>query len=174
MKVDKDTFSKPKSGVQNLVVTHYDCPLKQITNMQFYKLNKIGDCKVKPADFHILPAQVETFSQNWTLHLHAYAIHAKLSDKESFYHKNSLNGGFRLDHDYLYVNNMERFCFPTEIEARRELSLLVLLSKHYYQPQIIQVDVLRDTCCKANIEAKKGRFQLNRKTLRFPTRKHDL
>ena len=39
---------------------------------------------------------------------------------------------------------MERPFFPTEIEARRELARLALISKHHYHPQIIQFDVLDD------------------------------
>ena len=94
--------------------------------MQYNKLNKIGECKIKPADFQIFPAQVAIFPQNGTRQIRAYAIHAELSDKESFCHKISPKMGFRFDHDNWYVNNMERPFFPTEIESRRELHALVL------------------------------------------------
>ena len=86
IKVDQHNISAPKTGIQDLVVTHYDCSPKHITNMQYYKLNKIGECKIKPADFQILPAQVQIVSQICTLQIRAYAIHAKLNDKESFCH----------------------------------------------------------------------------------------
>ena len=58
---------------------------------------------------------------------------------------------------------MERPFFPTEIEARRELARarIVLISKHHYHPQTIQSDVLEDPRWQANIEAKKGCFQLD-------------
>ena len=52
--------------------------------MQFYKLNKIGECQMKPADFQILSAQVQMVLQILTLQVRACAIHAKLSDKENF------------------------------------------------------------------------------------------
>ena len=39
IKVDKHNIYTLKSGVQDLVVTHYDCSPKHITNMQYYKLN---------------------------------------------------------------------------------------------------------------------------------------
>ena len=105
--------------------------------MQYYKLNKIGECKIKPADFQILPAQVQIFSQNRTLQVRAYGIHAKLSDKESFCHKLSLKRGFKFDQDNWYVNNMEKFFFPTEIEARREFARIGLTNKHHYHPKNI-------------------------------------
>ena len=63
IKIDHQNISTPKAGIQNLVVTHYDCSPKHITHMQYYKLNRIGECKIKPADFQILPAQVQIFSQ---------------------------------------------------------------------------------------------------------------
>ena len=140
------------------MVTHYDCSPKHITNMKHYKLNRIGECKIKPADFQILPAQVHIFSQIRTLQVRAYAIHAKLSDKESFCHKISLKLVYRFDHDNWYVNNMERLFFPAEIEARRELARIGLISKHHYYPQMIQFDVLDNPRCQAKIEEKQGRF----------------
>ena len=107
--------------------------------MQFYKLNKIGQCKIKPEDFQILPAQVQIFSQIRRFKVRAYAIYAKLSDKESFCLKISLNRSCRFDHDNWYVKNIERPFFPTEIEARREIARVGLISKHHYHPQIIQL-----------------------------------
>ena len=86
--------------------------------MQYYKLNKFGECKI-----------VQIFSQIRTLRVRAYAIHAKLSAKERFDKKIALNRGFRFDHDNWQVNRMERIFFPTDIEARRELARVGLICK---------------------------------------------
>ena len=99
--------------------------------MQYYKLNRIGECKIKPADFQILPAQVQTFSQVRTIQVRSYAIYAKLSDKEVFCHKISLKRCYRFDHDNWYVSSLERPFIPTEIEARRELTRIGLISKNH-------------------------------------------
>ena len=105
---------------------------------------------------------MQIFSQIRKIQVRAYVKHAKLSDKESLCHKIALKRGFRFDHDNWYVNNLERPFFPTEIEARRELARVGLISKHHYHPQIIQFDVLDDPRWQAKIEAKQGRFQLDR------------
>ena len=99
IKVDQHNITTPKTGILFLAVTHYDCSPNHITNMQYYKLNKIGECKIKPADFKMFIAQVQIFSQIRTLQVRAYAIHAKLSDKESFCRKIVLKRGFRFDQD---------------------------------------------------------------------------
>ena len=130
--------------------------------MQYYNLNKIAECKIKPADFRILPAQAQIFSQIRTLQVRAYAIHAKLSDEESFCHKIAPKRGFRFDHDNCHVNNMERPFFPTEIETRRELARVGLINKHHYCPKMIRFDELDDPLWQANIEERQGRFQLDR------------
>ena len=57
---------------------------------------------------------------------------------------------------------MERPFFPAEIEARREISRVDLISKHNYHPQLIQFRSLDDPRWQANIEAKQDRFQLDR------------
>ena len=57
---------------------------------------------------------------------------------------------------------MGRLFFPTEIEACRELARVGLVSNRNYYTQIIHFDVLIDPRLQANIEAKHGRFQLDR------------
>ena len=57
---------------------------------------------------------------------------------------------------------MERIFFPTKIEARRELARVGLISKDLYRPQMIQFDILDDPSWQANIEEKRGLFQLDR------------
>ena len=115
------------------------------------------------------------FLQFRTLQVQAYAIHAKIRDKEGFCPKIALKRGFRFDHDNWYVINVERTFYPTEIEARRETAGVGLISKHHYHPQLIQIDVLNDPRWQANIEAKQGRFQLDRlSTLCISTRNYGL
>ena len=60
--VEKRKISTHKSGIPDLIVTHCDCSPQHITNMRYYKLKKIGESKIKPAEFQILPAQVSIFS----------------------------------------------------------------------------------------------------------------
>ena len=123
---------------------------------------KLSKVKSNPQIFKYSPSRYIYFHKIRKLQVRAYAIYAKLSDKESFCHKIALKRGFRIDHDNCYVNNMERTFYSKEIEARRELASVGLISKHHYQPQIIQFDVLDDPRWQANIEAKQGHFQLDR------------
>ena len=92
-KVDQHNISTPKTGIQDLVVPHYDCSPKHITNMQYYKLNKIGEYKIKPANFKILPAQVRFFHKSerykyaltpYTLILATRKVFVKKSLKKRF------------------------------------------------------------------------------------------
>ena len=57
---------------------------------------------------------------------------------------------------------MEKNFFPTEVEARRELTRVVLVSKHHYHAQMIKCNVLNDQRWQTNIAAKQGHFQLDR------------
>ena len=68
---------------------------------------------------------------------------------------------------------MERPFFPTQIEARRDLGRVGLISKNHYRPQMVQFDVLDDPRWQAKIEEKQGRFRLD-PYRPFSTRKHDL
>ena len=122
---------------------------------------RLANVRSNQQTFKSSPIKYKFFSEIRTLQVRAYAIHAKLSDKESFCHKISLKRGFRFDDDNWYVNNIRPF-FPTEIEARRELARPGLISKHHYHPQTIQFVVLNNPLWQANIEAKQGRFQLDR------------
>ena len=119
---DKRKISTTKFGLQDLIATHYDCSPRHITNMQCYKLKKIGECKAKPADFQILPIQVSILSQISTIQIQAFALYAKLSNKESLRHKIDYQRGYRFDHDKWYVNNIQK----TEVETRRAVRELAL------------------------------------------------
>ena len=57
---------------------------------------------------------------------------------------------------------MERPFFPPEIDARRELARIGLISKEHSHPQKIQSDIIVDPRWQANLEAKQGHFQLDR------------
>ena len=57
---------------------------------------------------------------------------------------------------------MERLFFHAEIEARRELARIDLKNKQHHRPNLIQFDLLNNQCWQANVEAKQGRFQLDR------------
>ena len=76
IKIEKRNISTPKLGVQDLIVTQYGFSPQHIPNVQYFKLKKIGECKIKPVNFQILPAQVSVFSQIWTLQVRTYAINA--------------------------------------------------------------------------------------------------
>ena len=104
------------------------------------------------------PSHSSIFLQNRTLQVRTCAIHAKLSDKESFCHKIALKRGSRFDHDNWYVNNLEKPFFPTELEARRELARVGLISKQHYRAQMIRFDVLDNPLLQAIIEEKQSRF----------------
>ena len=51
--------------------------------MQYYMFNKIVESKIKPANYQILPAQLQLFSQIRSLQVQAYAMHAKLVLKKA-------------------------------------------------------------------------------------------
>ena len=57
---------------------------------------------------------------------------------------------------------MERPFFPTEIDTRRELASIELITKRHYHPQLIPFGLLNDPRWQANIEAKQSHFQLGR------------
>ena len=95
-----------------------------------------------------------------------------LAKKKAFETKSQkgLKRGFSFDYDNWYVNNMEKLFYPIKIEARRKFARLSLISKHHYQPQIIQFDVLDYQRWQANIEAKRSFSTWSLQTFWSPTR----
>ena len=57
-----------------------------------------------------------------------------------------------------YVNNIQK----TEVETRKGRARIGLVNKRRNALQLIQFNLLNDTRWQANIEAKQGRFQLDR------------
>ena len=130
--------------------------------MQFYNPNNFGDRRIKPVDFQILPARLFIFSKIRTIQVRAYTKHAKLGDRDFFRHKISPKRDFRFDRYSFCVNKMERPFFSIEIETRRDLARLGLVSRHHYHPQMKKIDIPNDPRWRTNIEATQSRFQLDR------------
>ena len=80
--------------------------------MQYYKLNKISEGKIKSAEFQILPIQIAIFSQFRTIQIQAFASCAKLNNKETFCQK--ILRKKRFDHN----NVIERPFFTEEVVTR--------------------------------------------------------
>ena len=91
----------------------------------------------------------------------AFVQNAKFSHKLNFANKSSLKKGYRFHQDNCYLNNRERHFLPSEIETRGELTRIGIKNNYYY-PHLIYFDLLSNTRWQDNIEAKQGRFQLNR------------
>ena len=139
--MEQHKISTPKTGIQDLVVTHYDCSPKHITNMQYYKLNKIGERKIKPAYFKILPHKYKSFHKfgNYKYALTPYTLN--LSTRKVFVTKCHSKEVLDLITIIGLLKIWKNF-FPTEIEARRELARFGLISKHHSRTQMIQFDAL--------------------------------
>ena len=94
--------------------------------MQYYKLNKIVEYKIKPADFQILPAQLQIFLKIRKFQVRAYAIHAKLSDKERFVTKSHLKQASGLITIIGMLTVWKDLSFPQKLNLLADLHALVL------------------------------------------------
>ena len=51
------------TGPQDIIIEHYDCDAEEITNVNYYELNKISTCKFKPLDLDMTKTEVQSLSK---------------------------------------------------------------------------------------------------------------
>ena len=160
IKSDQHNISTPETGIQDLVVTHYDCSPSQISSI-ISSIN-LGNLKSSRPIFKSSPPKYKSFHkfEHYKYAHRPYALN--LATREVFvtnFHSKVALGLITIFGMLTIWKDL--IDGKTDIEACRKLTRW-FRSKHHYRPQMIQFDVLDDPRWQANIEEKQSRFRLDR------------
>ena len=61
------------TGSQDIFIEHYDCDAEEITNVNYYELNKIITRNFKPLDLDMTKTEVQLLSKAQAVEIKAYA-----------------------------------------------------------------------------------------------------
>ena len=69
------------TGSQDIFIEHYDCDAEEITDVEYYELNKISTCKFKPLDIDMTKTEVQLLSKAQAVEIKAYAVAGTTKDR---------------------------------------------------------------------------------------------
>ena len=123
---DQNTNPSPRTGPQDLLVTHYDCEENEQKSLHKYGINQVSQCETEPQ-------AIETTNVIATLHSEAraatvtgYKFTATISEKNLHYSQVSNGNKNRLDHKSFYQSNIERLLHLDLDDCKNELLRLNL------------------------------------------------
>ena len=119
-------------GPQDIFIEHYDCDAEEITNVKYYKLNKISTCKFKPLDLDMTKTEVQLLSKAQAVEIKAYAVAGTIKERVEWCSQHTHY--IRANRPSYYVSEAQRTKILDPDEVRNELARLNLLKNTEYKP----------------------------------------
>ena len=118
---DQNTNPSPRTGPQDLLVTHYNCEENEQKTLHNYAINQVSQCETEPQ-------AIETTNIIATLYSKARAttragdkLTATFSERKVHCSQVSNGNKNRLDHESFYQSNIERLLHLNPDDCKNEL-----------------------------------------------------
>ena len=106
---EQNTNPSPRTGPQNLLVTHYDCKENEQKILHKYAINQVTQCESEPQAIETTNVIATLYSKARVTTLTGYNFTATFSEKKVHCSQVSNGNKNRLDHESFYQSNIERF-----------------------------------------------------------------
>ena len=156
------------TGPQDIFIEHYDYDADEITNVKYYKLNKIRTCKFKPLDLDMTKTEVQLLSKAQAVEIKAYAVAGTIKIRAEWCSQHTdYNRANR--HSY-YVSEARRTKLLDTDEVRNELARINLLKNTRYKPTRYNISFyyIANSPLQKKIEDLQGRIQFDFETPMVP------
>ena len=105
---EQNTYPSPRTGPQDLLVTHYDCEENEQKTLHKYAINQVTQCKSEPKALETANIIARLFSKARATTLTGYKFTAKFSEKKVHCSQVSNGNENRLHHKSFYQSKIER------------------------------------------------------------------
>ena len=113
------------TGPQDIFIEHYDCDAEEITNVKYYKMNKISTCNFKPLDLDMTKTEVQFLSKAQAVEIKAYAVAGTIKERVEWCSQPT--DYFRANRPSYYVSDAQRTKILDADEVRNKLARINLL-----------------------------------------------
>ena len=119
--------SSPRTGPQDLLVTHYDCEENEQKKTQHkYTINQVTQSESEPQAIETTNIVATLYSKARSITLIGYKITATFSEKKVHCSQVSNGNENRLDHESFYQDNIERLLHLNPQDCKNQLRRLNL------------------------------------------------
>ena len=105
---DQNTNPSPRTGPQDLLVTHYDCEEDEQRTLHKYATNQESQCETEPQAIETTNVAAILYSKSRATTVTGYKFTATFSEKKVHCSQVSNGNKNRLDHESFYQSNIER------------------------------------------------------------------
>ena len=111
----------PRTGPQDLLVTHYDCDENEQKTLHKYAINQVSQCETEPQAIETTNVIATVYSKARATTVKGYNFTATFSEKKVHCSQVSNGNKNRLDHESFYQSNIERLLHLNPEDCKYEL-----------------------------------------------------
>ena len=153
----------PRTGPQDLLVTHYDCEENEQKTLHKYAINQVTQCESEPQAIETTNVITTFYSKARPTTLTGYKFTATFSEKKV--HCSHVSNGIenRLDHESFYQSNIKRFLHLSPEDCKNELKRLNLTPNKGTNRKLVNFQVFQTQHIKPNLKKHQGHIRLDTK-----------
>ena len=155
--------SFPRTGPQDLLVTHYDCEENEQKTLHKYAINQVSQCETEPQAIETTNVIATLYSKARPTTVIGYKFTANFSEKKVHCSQVSNGNKNRLDHESFYQSNIERLLHLSPDDCKNELLRLNITRNKNTDRKIVHFQVLADSVHQAELERYQGHIKLDEK-----------
>ena len=160
---DQNTNPSPRTGPQDLLVTHYDCEENEQKTLHKHAINQVTQCETEPQAIETSKVIATLYSKVRATTVTGYKFTATFSEKKVHCSQVSNGNKNRLDHESFYQSNIERLLHLHPDDCKTELHRLNLTKNKHSDRKIVNFYVFTDSVHQAELERYQGHIKLDEK-----------
>ena len=142
---DQNTNPSPRTGPQDLFVTHYDCEENEQKTLHKYAINQVSQCETESQAIETTNVIATLYSKVRATAVVGYKVTATFSEKKV--HCSQVSNGIknRLDHESFYQSNIERLLHLNPDDCKNELLRLNITRNKNTDRKLVYFQVFADS-----------------------------
>ena len=153
----------PRTGPQDLLVTHYDCEENEQKTLHKYAINQVSQCETEPQAIETTNVIATLNSKARATTVIGYKFTATFSEKKVHCSQVSNGNKNRLDHESFYQSNIERLLHLNPEDCKNELLRLNITKNKNTDRKLVYFQVFADSVHQAELERYQGHIKLDEK-----------
>ena len=159
---EQNTNPSPRTGPQDLLVTHYDCEENEQKTLHKYAINQVTQCESEPQAIERTNVIATLYAKSRSTIITRYKFTAIFSEKKIYCSQVSNGNKNRLDHKSFYQSNIERLLYLNPQDCKNELRRLNLTQNDGTNRKLVFFQVFPDLAHQAELEKHQGHIRLDR------------
>ena len=155
--------SSPRTGPQDLLVTHYDCEENEQKTLHIYAINQLTQGESKPQAIETTNIVATLYSKARATTITGDKFTATISEKKIHCSQVSNGNKNRLDHESFYQSNIEIILHNNPQNCKNELKRLNLTNNIGTNRKLVNFQVFPDLAHQAELEKHQCHIRLDTK-----------